>query len=603
MVYTARIVHTMDDQASIGEAVAVRAGRIVAVGRLAEVMERCDGPVEIDRTFADRVVLPGLIDQHLHPLLGATTLATEVVAPEEWVLPDRSFPAATSPAEYDDRLRGAEQALDDPDQWLVSWGYHGLWHGELDRHRLDRISVSRPIGIWQRSCHEWYMNSAAIERLGLSADSIAGRGRVTETIDLERGRAWEVGFFQHVMPLVAPVLLARERMAFGLRQMVAMLRRNGVTAFNEPGIAWAFEPIDLYQEILGADDCPILSTFMIDGRGLAASGLSPDDAVARATEQLERLPPSGKVSLFRNQVKFFADGAIISQLMMMNEPYLDEHGRPDHDHHGEWLMEPDVLRAHLGAFWRAGWQIHTHVNGDLGLEVLLDILEDCNRALPRVDHRSVIVHFANSTEDQIDRIAALGAIVSANPYYPVGFADKYGTFGLGPTRADVMVRSRSVLDRGIPLSFHSDLPMAPSDPLFLARCAVERRTPSGRIAGPDQRITIHEALRAVTIEAASSWRMEHEIGSIEPGKLATFTVLDGDPYDSDRLATGSVDVVGTMFEGRWFPLGSATGVVGPVTASGSPAAGVVGAVSSAASGCSCGAARAVARALRDLEAA
>lgn len=606
-IFVARSVHTIDDRSTVGSAVAVRDGRVMSVGSLEQVVDACGvEPYVVDRTLADHVVLPGLIDQHLHPLLGATTLATEVIATEDWVLPDRTFPAASTPEEYDDRLRDAHKSLDDPDAWLMSWGFHELWHGELDRARLDRISPTRPIGVWQRSCHEFFLNSAAIERVGLTAEGIAERGgAIAATIDLDRGHAWEVGFFQYVIAKVAPVLLSRERMDFGLRQMVTYLRRHGVTAFNEPGLAWGLEPVDLYQEILGADDCPILSTFMVDGRTLAAQGLTPDDAVAAARAQLDRLPADGKVSLFRDQVKFFADGAIIAQLMMMNDPYLDAHGEPDPHHHGEWLMEPDVLRAHYRAFWEAGWQIHTHVNGDHGLDVLLDVIEDCQRSHSRTDHRCVVVHFANSTEAQVERIARLGAIVSANPYYPVGFADKYGEFGLGPQRADAMVRSASVIRNGIPLSFHSDLPMAPSAPLFLAACAVNRRTPSGRIAGPAQRITVDAALRAVTIGAAYSWRMEHELGSIEPGKRATFTVLAEDPFDVDPERLHEIAVVGTVYEGAWFPAPANPGHGGGDAIDAvHGATGLAGAAlaEDGHGGCSCEAARALARAYRSLAA-
>ena len=162
------------------------------------------------------------------------------------------------------------------------------------------------------------------------------------------------------------------------------------------------------------------------------------------------------------------------------------------------------------------------------------------------------MHFANSTEEQVDRIARLGAIVSANPYYPVGFADKYGEWGLGPERADTMVRSASVLRRGIPLSFHSDLPMCPADPMRMMSYAVNRVTPSGRVAGPEQRINLHEALRAVTIEAARSWRRENDLGSIEVGKLANMTVLDEDPYDADESRIGDIPIRTTVFEGRVF---------------------------------------------------
>lgn len=97
--------------------------------------------------------------------------------------------------------------------------------------------------------------------------------------------------------------------------------------------------------------------------------------------------------------------------------------------------------------------------------------------------------------------------------------------------------------------------MGPAAPLELASFAVNRRTPSGRVVAPEQRISVHDALRAVTIEAAYSWRMEHELGSITPGKAATFTVLAEDPYAVDPAHLGDIAILGTVFEGRWFPAG------------------------------------------------
>ena len=149
-VYTVRRVITMDADVPDATAVAVRDGRIVAVGSVADL-----GPMGVvDETFADAVLVPGLIDQHLHPILGATTLTTEVIAIEDWVLPGRTFPAAGSPESYRRRLADAEQALA-PGEWLFSWGYHALWHGPLDRAALDAVSATRPIMVWQRSCHEF----------------------------------------------------------------------------------------------------------------------------------------------------------------------------------------------------------------------------------------------------------------------------------------------------------------------------------------------------------------------------------------------------------------------------------------------------------------
>jgi predicted amidohydrolase YtcJ len=354
---------------------------------------------------------------------------------------------------------------------------------------------------------------------------------------------------RHLMPL----FLTEARFRAGLKQLVAYLHMNGVTAINEPGIAWKVEPWHLYQEILGADDVPFTTTFLVDGRNQCVRGIDPADVIDDANVQIARAP-LGKVSLVAGQVKLFADGAIISQLMQMREGYLDAAGNPDPHHHGEWIMDPVDLRRYFDAYWDAGWQIHIHVNGDLGLDVVLDVLDDAMNRHPRIDHRTTIVHFANSTEDQVDRIARLGAIVSANSYYPVGFADKYRDYGLGPDRADVMVRSASVLARGVPLSFHSDLPMCPADPLAMAGYAVNRVTHSGRVAGPEQRISVDDALRAVTIGSAYSWRREHDLGSVEVGKIANFTVLADDPYERDPHDLARTRVLGAMFEGRWFPV-------------------------------------------------
>ena len=147
----------------------------------------------VDETFADAIVCPGFIDQHLHPILSATTLVTEVIATEDWALPGRTFPAAHSEQAYQRALRDAEQALTDPRNWLISWGYHPLWHGPLDRAVLDEISRTRPIAVWHRSCHESFSNSAAIAALDITHDQMAGQGRASGMVDLDRGHWWETG--------------------------------------------------------------------------------------------------------------------------------------------------------------------------------------------------------------------------------------------------------------------------------------------------------------------------------------------------------------------------------------------------------------------------
>ena len=551
-----------------------------------------DAQFTVNDTFQSKVVLPGLIDQHLHPFLGALTLATEVIATEDWVLPGRTFKAANSREEYLARLKAANAAREDQNEWLFSWGYHKLWHGQLDRKTLDAVSATRPIMVWQRSCHEFYLNTAAIKALGLTAGSMQGKGDASKMFNWEEGHWWETGLNLVIQPILK-VFATPERMVFGLKQMVAYLHQNGVTAYMEPGALLTPDIWKLYQQILGAEDTPFYSYFVVDGRAQVDSGLGLAESLADTEKQIA-MAPQGKVSFFPRQIKLFADGAIISQLMQMQDGYTD-------GHHGEWMMTPKNLDQRAQLYWNAGYQLHTHVNGDLGLETVLNGLERRMRQNPRPDHRAVIVHFACSTEAQVARIARLGAIVSANPYYPVGFADKYGKVGLGPERADAMVRSASVLKRHIPLSFHSDLPMGPSAPLHFVWCAVNRVTPSGRVAGPEQRIGVEDALRAVTIESAYSWRKENELGSIAPGKIANFTVLEQDPLTVEPMKLKDIPIWGTVFEGRMFPVPAkdpqAAAVTAPPALGSRARPGGAGEAGDAHEGCPCEVARLVAEAL------
>ena len=548
-VYTAKRVVTMERDNPQATAVAVEGNRIVVAGSLDDVKAALGKkPYVVDTTFSEKVIVPGFIDQHLHPILGSLTLSTDVIAPEDWVLPGKTFKAAYTPEEYMAALKAANVGIEDPNEWLFTWGYHSLWHGKLSRQALDAVSATRPIVVWQRSCHEFYLNTAAINALGLTEASMQNKGRASEMLNWQDGHWWETGM-NLILPQLLKVFVTPQRMQFGLTQMVAYEHANGVTAYMEPGALYTPEIWKLYQQILGAGSTPFYSYFIPDARTQVDKGLSPADSLADAKKQYE-MAPDGKVSFFPMQVKLFADGAIISQLMMMQQPYLD-------GHKGEWLMDPKVLQERAKLYWDAGYQLHIHVNGDEGLEVVLNILEQLMRDNPRPNHRTVIVHFANSNEEQIARIARLGAIVSANSYYTVGFADKYGQVGLGEPRADMMVRSGSVLKNKIRLSFHSDLPMAPSDPLYLMWAAVNRVTPSGRVAGPDQRISVDEALRAVTIESAYSWQKEKELGSIAPGKIANLTILEQDPYAVDPMKIKDIVVWGTVFEGTPFPVPAA----------------------------------------------
>ena len=382
-IYTAKKILTMERGNPEATAVAVAGKRILAVGSLDEVKAALgDVKFTVNDTFQSKVVLPGLIDQHLHPFLGALTLATEVIATEDWVLPGRTFKAANSSEEYLARLKAADAALPDQNEWLFSWGYHKLWHGKLDRKTLDAVSATRPIMIWQRSCHEFYLNTAAIKALGLTEAAMQGKGDASKMFNWEEGHWWETGLNLVIQPILK-VFATPERMVFGLKQMVAYLHQNGVTAYMEPGALLTPDIWKLYQQILGAENTPFYSYFVVDGRAQVDSGLGLAESLADTEKQIA-MAPQGKVSFFPRQIKLFADGAIISQLMQMQDGYTD-------GHHGEWMMTPKNLDQRAQLYWNAGYQLHTHVNGDLGLETVLNVLErrmrENPRARPPLGHR------------------------------------------------------------------------------------------------------------------------------------------------------------------------------------------------------------------------
>lgn len=546
VIYTARSVVTMDDEMPLAQAVVVEDGKIVDVGTTVQVVKNLgDKPYALNEQFADKTIMPGFIEQHLHPLLGALTLSMAVIAPEAWELPDKTWPAANGQEDYLAKL--AVQEKQNNDDVLFSWGYHQYFHGELSRAMLDDISSTRPIVIWHRSVHEFYLNSAAIEKYGITQYSIDAKGEeVAKQSNIKRGHFVENGAFQYIVPLVMPDLASPARLLSGLSQMIEILHSNGVTAFNEPGALVDDNILIAYKLTLQRLNTPLYSFFIPEAKtSYVAHGQA---GVLAAVEKIpQALPQTGKARFFNKQVKLLMDGAIISQLMQMKDGYLD-------GHHGEWIQTPEEIDTLTKIFWDAGYQIHIHVNGDLGLEELLTILEKRMRENPREDHRTTIVHFANSSPEHIQRLKDLGAIVSANPYYVTAFANKYSEVGVGPERAQSMVRLAPLEELGVSISLHSDLPMAPADPLYLAWAAVTRETLEGGSVKPELGLSVDKALRAITIDAAYSWRMEDEIGSIAIGKVANFTILEENPYEVAPQQLKNIGVWGTVFEGRVFPV-------------------------------------------------
>lgn len=543
-IFRAKEIITLDPGRPTATAVAVLGDRILAVGSLEELKAAAGGqPYIIDDTFADKVVTPGFLAQHDHPLLTGLTMMSEIIAIEDWVLPSGTIPAAKNREDYRKRLAEANAKLTNPNELLVTWGYDPSFHGELTRSDLDKLSGTRPIIVWHRSAHEFIVNSKALETYGINAVFVEAMPKdAQEQSNLDEGHFWEGGMFG-VVPKLLPAIATPERIQHGLEFVMRYYHANGVTLACEPGGLYSKRMQDAQNAVLSRPESPFRFYFIPDGKSIIAA--FPDTAIGETEKVLGW--GQGMTVMMPKAIKLFADGAVYSLAMQVRAPYLDRHP-------GQWIMDPKLFARAFQVYWEAGYQIHIHATGDAGLDLILDNLEANMRRHPRYDHRTVAVHFAISQQDQIERIKRLGAIVSGNPYYVTALADMYGKEGLGPERADNMVRLGDVERAGISYSLHSDMPMAPGQPLFLMHCAVNRTTVSGRVAGPDQRISRLSALKAVTLDAAYSLRLENEVGSIVPGKLANFTILDESPLTVDPGKIKDIAVWGTVHEGRVLPV-------------------------------------------------
>ena len=524
-------------------AVAVADGRIVSVGSLESLQPWLQGrEVSIDRSLQDKVLLPGFIDPHVHPSLPAVLTQFPFLAPDDWVLPTGVFPGATTPRAYEARLKELVAAHDNPALPFIAWGYHPLWHGQVYRPQLNEWFPDTPVMLWHRSFHELIGNDAAFAMLGITEADTAG---IHES-DWARGHFWENGLKALVPKL--PFLFEPARFGAGMGNFLEMAHLGGVTTVLDMGVGVFGNPgqeIALIRQVTEGRQAPlriILTPIITD---FLARGKTPEQALAEIEQWQAQNSHRVRVE---NHFKLMLDGAIFSGLAQMGPPgYID-------GHQGLWMAPLPVTTAWARFFWQRGYQLHAHTNGDASAAAFIDMLRTLQAEQPRLDHRFTLEHFAYSTEDQSRQLQALGALVSANPYYHYLLSDLYSELWLGEDRGGQMVRLGSLERLGVPFALHSDSPMAPLQPLTLAANASNRVTINGRRTGAAERISLQAALRAITIDAAWIVGWEDEIGSIRAGKRADFTVLEADPYEVGVEGLKDIGIWGTVFEGKPYPL-------------------------------------------------
>ncbi|MEK9584906.1 MAG: amidohydrolase family protein [Halieaceae bacterium] len=521
-------------------AVAVEDGKVLAVGDLDSLAPLiASRGARIDRQFEQYIMTPGLIDPHVHPTLPAVLTQFPFLAPDDWYLPTGDFPGATTPEGYKSALVNLVSEHNSTDVPFVAFGYHPLWHGEVWREDLNEWFGDVPVMIWHRSFHELIGNDAAWSLLGVTEEDAEA---IHEGADWERGHFYELGL-RAVFPRMQ-FLFEPARYMKGMQNFLSMMHESGVTTAADMGTGIFGNPVAEIQAVKAAvaNDpvgvrvllTPIVTDFITRQK-------TAEEALAEVREW--QTMNDGQVTV-GNHFKLMIDGAIFSGLSQMGAPgYLD-------GHMGVWMVDVPILEAFAKTFWDAGFQIHAHSNGDAATARFIDLLQRLQRVSPRADHRMTLEHFAYSTEDQNRKLAALGAAVSANPYYHYILSEMYSGDWLGPDRGPQMVRLGSLEQKSVPVGLHSDSPMAPLSPLTLMWTAVARENISGDKTGQAEVMTREGAFKAITIDAAWILGLEDEIGSIRAGKAADFTILADDPMTAPLEQLRHIDVIGTVFAGK-----------------------------------------------------
>ncbi len=511
-------VLTMDDELPDAAAVAVRADRILAVGTRAEV-EALVGPDTVVTELGEAVLLPGFVEAHGHPLAEAIFLGPGVVDIRPVVVPDAA---------------GVLQAL----QAAIAEGhpagvYANGWDALLQTGLpeptlawLNGLSPDLPLAILHNSGHTAYFNSAAARVAGVTRDTPdpvgASFGRDAQG-ELD-GSATETAA---VTPIFGPALSTPPA------EFVAVLRAEA-ERLNAAGITTAGE--------LGysPSSAPAIDAARAEGALTVRLRLYE---VSTAEKRSEARPGHGDEMVRQIGIKLWADGSPWIGNIATSFPYLDTPAtralglEPGHRGHANYT--PEQIADISEAYFAAGWQLACHVHGDTAVDMVLDQWEALLQKHPRPDHRLRLEHVGSMTAAQFERAAALGITASIfidHVYYwgDVLVDDLFGTEHGAPWAA-----AASAAASGMRISFHNDGQVTPAEPLRNIEIAATRRSRSGRILAPEQRISVAQALRAETIDSAYQLFSEHEVGSITPGKLADFVVLARSPLDAD-LSAGSI---------------------------------------------------------------
>ncbi len=525
--------------------VAVRDGRVLAVGSLERMREW--GAFDLDERFADQVLMPGFVEGHAHLKEGGMWSLPYVGwfdrrGPDGRVWPGvRSMEAVvTRLRELDAEMRAAGRGESEP---LIAWGFDPIYFAggaRMTLEHLDRASDRRPIVIAHSNGHVMNVNSPMLREAGISRDTDI-EGVVKFPGGEPTGELQEPAAMFPVQRRIGTAGLIAPMDDAGMAGFAALARLTGVTTST-----------DLVNKLTDDDRAVLERACGDDGFSVrivpAFQAFHGTHRAAEGAEYVRSLARRNTDRLRYGLVKMMMDGSIQGFSARLRWPgYFN--GAPN----GIWVTAPAQYEADFEIYHRAGLLIHTHTNGDEASEAAIDAIGRVLARAPCPDHRHTLQHGQMIDAALFRRMAALGLCANLFANHVWYWGDQHREITMGPDRAERLDACRSALDAGVPLAIHSDAPVTPLAPLFTAWCAVNRLTPSGRVLGAAERLTVAEALRAITLGAAWTLKLDHEIGSIECGKRADFAVLRDDPTTVEPMRLKDIGVWGTVLSGRVFP--------------------------------------------------
>ena len=550
-ILTATTVITMDPDIPRAQAVAVADGRIVAVGSVQECTAALPGAEVIDTGAA--ALLPGFVEPHGHPLVsGVATLP-----------PARSIAPWDAPTWADvERIFADAIAETDPSDPLWFAGFDALLH----QHRspkavdLDAIFGDRVTMIGDNSGHAAYFNTALIKQHGWDAappaDPVASHFGRNPDGSLD-GQAFEL---PAVMAVAGPLLATMANPLLAGANYFAKMSRGGYTSTSDMTYDPKYQAG--YEALAAAPSCPLRVSMW---------EVSTSDTY---TEPVTF--STGEAMLTKAGVKLWTDGSVWVGNVAISFPYLDSEatrlagidpavaGGPQSMNYSR-----EELDAILNRAAPAGWQMAFHANGDLAIELALDAYEVAlqRHNLLGTDHRWRLEHAGAGTRAHFDRAARLGVHVSMSPFQYYYWGDLLDGQIFDHDHGGPWQSFADAVASGACVSFHNDGSVSPPTPVINVQTAVTRRTRAGNVHGIDQAISLDDALRAQTINAARTLRRDHLVGSIAVGKYADFVELTADPYavDPAQLAV-SAQVAGTWVGGHRIDLTAFLGAVAGVDA-------------------------------------